>query len=137
MHEGLISVIAGRSWQSEEVPGDCKKGNITPVFQKSKKENSGNYKPVSLASIPGRVVEQILMETVFKYIVDKMIKSCQHGYKQGKSYLTNLVAFCDEAAGFADEGRVVHVVYLDFGKAFNIVSHNIHIDKLMKYRLDK
>ncbi|KAK4824792.1 hypothetical protein QYF61_019218 [Mycteria americana] len=59
----------------EEIPGDCKKANITPVFQKGKKENPGNYKPVSLTSIPGRVIEQFLMEAIFKYITDKTIRS--------------------------------------------------------------
>lgn len=38
--------------------------------------------------------------------------------------------------GFVDEGRAVDVVYLDFRKTLNIVSHNILIDKLMKYRPD-
>lgn len=105
LHAGLLSIISGRSWQLEEVPGDCKKANVPPVFQKGKKENAGNYKPVSLTSIPGRVIEQILMEAIFKYIMDKMIRSCQHGCKQGKSCLTNVVAFCDETTGFADEGE--------------------------------
>ncbi|KAK4830190.1 hypothetical protein QYF61_009217 [Mycteria americana] len=36
-----------------------------------------------------------------------------------------------------DEGREVDVVYLDFTKAFDTVSCNILIHKLMKYRLDK
>lgn len=137
MHAGLLSILSERSWQSEEIPGDCKKANITPVFQKGKKENPGNYKPVSLTSVPGRVTQQILMEAIFKYIMDKMIRSCQHGYMRGKSCLTNVIAFCDETTGFADEARAVHIVYLDFSKTFDVVSHNIHTDKLMKYRLDK
>lgn len=35
-----------------------------------------------------------------------------------------------------DEGKAVDVVYLDFSKGFNTVSHNILIDKL-KYWLDE
>ncbi|KAK4818824.1 hypothetical protein QYF61_019861 [Mycteria americana] len=34
-----------------------------------------------------------------------------------------------------DEGRAVDIVYFDFSKAFDTMSHNILIDKLMKYRL--
>lgn len=105
LHAGLLSSLSGRSRQLEEVSGEGKKANVPPVFQKGKKENAGNYKPVSLTSIPGRVIEQILMEAIFKYIMKKMIRSCQRGCKQGKSCLTNLVAFCDETTGFADEGE--------------------------------
>ena len=36
-----------------------------------------------------------------------------------------------------DEVRPVDAVYLGLSKAFNTAFHNIFIDKLMKYGLDK
>lgn len=48
MHAGLLLILSGRSWKSEEVPGACKKAQAHAVFQKGKKENAGNYKSVSL-----------------------------------------------------------------------------------------
>ena len=53
-----------------------------------------------------------------------------------KSCLTNLIAFCDETTGFVDKGRAVNVLYFDFGKALDTVSHNILVPSLGRYGLD-
>lgn len=62
------------------------------------------------------------------------IRSSQHGLIKGKSYLTSLIAFCDEATTRMDEGRAMDIVYLDC-KIFDTVSHNILTGKLRKCEL--
>jgi len=51
--------------------------------------------------------------------------------------VVSLIAFYDGVTGWVDEGRAVDVVYLDFSKAFDTVSHNILAGKLRKCGLDE
>ncbi|KFZ62589.1 hypothetical protein N321_10348, partial [Antrostomus carolinensis] len=63
-----LSIVFEKSWQSGEVPADWKKGNITPIFKKGNKEDPGNYRPVSLTSVPGKIMEQLLLETMLRHM---------------------------------------------------------------------
>ncbi|PKU46160.1 rna-directed dna polymerase from mobile element jockey-like [Limosa lapponica baueri] len=116
-----------------EVPEDWRKANITPVYEKGKKEDPGNYRPISLTSVPGKIMEQHVLDVISKRIEDQeVIGSGQHGFTKGKSCLTNVIAFYDVITGWLAEGRAADVIYLDFSKAFDTVSHNIFIRKLRK-----
>ena len=61
-----LSIILERSVRTAEMLEDWRNAIVTPVFKNSKKEDSGNYRPVSLTSIPGKVMKQLILNVISK-----------------------------------------------------------------------
>lgn len=55
------SIIQQQPWLTGEVPADWRLANITPIYKKGQKEHVGNYRSVSLISVLGQVMEQIIL----------------------------------------------------------------------------
>ncbi|PKU47065.1 rna-directed dna polymerase from mobile element jockey-like [Limosa lapponica baueri] len=102
-----------------------------PIHKNGQKDDLGNYRPVSLTSVPGKVMEQIILSAIMRLMKDtQVIRPSQHGFMGGRSCLTNLISFYDKVTHLVDEGKAVDVVCLDFSKAFHMVSHSILLEKL-------
>ncbi|KFP53133.1 hypothetical protein N323_02112, partial [Cathartes aura] len=69
----LLFIILEKSLQSGEVLRDWRKGNITAIFKNDNKKEPGTYRPISLTSVPSKIMEQILMEAMSKHMEDREV----------------------------------------------------------------
>uniref|UniRef100_A0A803TJV1 Reverse transcriptase domain-containing protein n=1 Tax=Anolis carolinensis TaxID=28377 RepID=A0A803TJV1_ANOCA len=104
------------------------------------KNDPNNYCPVSLMSIPGKILAKIIKEVVCEYLeTNAVIANSQHGLTKNKTCQTNLISFFDRVKSWVDTGNAVDVAYLDFSKAFDKVptSKDLLANKLIKCGRDK
>ncbi|GAB0184553.1 hypothetical protein GRJ2_000920600 [Grus japonensis] len=86
-----LSIIYQQSWLTGKVPVDGRLANVIPIYKKGWKEDLGNYRPVSLALTPGKVMEQIILSAITWQVQDNQAnRPSQHEFMKGRSCLTNL-----------------------------------------------
>ena len=126
-----LMVMFNKTLKDGKVPDDWKSSNIAPIFKNGKRGLPKNYRPVSLTSQVSNIFESIIGDRIVYHLESQcLLRDSQHGFRKGKSCLTNLLTFLDRVTGSVDEGDAVDVVFLDLAKAFDKVPHQRLIKKL-------
>jgi len=78
---------------------------VTPIYKKGWKDNLGNYSPVSLTSVPMKIMEWFILSVLTKHVQDNQgTRPSQHGFIKGRSCLTTLISCYDQVTHLVDEG---------------------------------
>ena len=129
-----LSNLYNKSLQAQMVPDDWKYTIITPVYKKGDKNTASNYRPVSLSCICCKLLESLIKdELIIHFDRNKLLDYRQYGFTRGKSTTIQLLKLMDMWSSALDKGETIDVVYTDFEKAFDRVSHAKLIDKLENY----
>ena len=124
-----LEIIFNKSIESGIVPLSWREANVTPIFKKGDKSIASNYRPVSLTSICGKIMESIIRDKLVEHLTSQeLLFNSQHGFLKNKSCLTNLLEFMEFLTSKYDDGNALDIIYLDFSKAFDKVPKN----KLLK-----
>jgi len=103
-------------------------------IKKGNRNKADNYRPISLTSQICKIIESIIRDTAVKHLEDNLlISDSQHGFRRGRSCLTNLRTFLDKVTCYVDTGNDVDVVFLDFAKAFDKVRAMRLLQKLKSH----
>ena len=113
-------------------PSQWKDANVTPIHKSGSQHNINNYRPISLLSIASKILERFVHSTLLQECNNLAIFSdTQHGFLPGRSCLTNLLSTYNDLTTYVDGGIPCDLIFLDFSKAFDSVSHVNLINKLV------
>ena len=124
-----LTKIFNKSFETGTIPKKWKLANVVPIFKKGDKSSVTNYRPISLTSLPMKIFEYCIKDMIILKC-GHILKDNQHGFRLGKSCLTQLIPFVDNLAEALNNHSRVDVIYFDFAKAFDCVNHDLILKKL-------
>ena len=129
-----LTLLFQKTLNDGNIPSDWGKAYVTPIYKKGKKNIAENYRPISLTSIPCKIMEKIVKEGIMHHLLNNsLLSSKQFAFLNGRSTVTQLLKFLDDCMKIIVKGGVVDTIYMDFSKAFDKVPHRRLLHKLKAY----
>ena len=130
----ILTLLFKASLHQQSLPNIWKHANVSPIYKKGEKTNPSNYRPVSLTCISYKLLEHIICSNLNQHLKrNNILYPLQHGFRDKRSFKTQLIEFVHDTAYNMQEGIQNDVVVMDFAKAFDKVAHNRLLYKLSSY----
>lgn len=131
-----LSMLYNISFVTGCIPNDWKLATVVPVHKKDDKGDVENYRPISLTSLVMKVFEKCIRKELLSQC-EQYLDVRQHGFVNEKSCTTQMIPFTHDIAVNLNKKEKTDVIYFDFAKAFDSVSHDIILQKLKnKYKVN-
>ena len=124
-----LSIVFNISFATGCIPDEWKLALVVPVHKKGDKNLVENYRPISLTSLVMKVFERCIQRVLYS-ACEHLLDPRQHGFINGKSCTTQMVPFTNDVALALNNKSRMDIIYFDFAKAFDSVSHDLILHKL-------
>ena len=126
-----LTVIFNKSLNEGKFPTVWKTAHVTPLHKKLSKNTCNNYRPISLLSCVGKVMERCIHKKVYNFLMDNNhISPSQSGFISGDSTVNQLLCIYNDLCHSYDNKIAAQAVFFDISKAFDRVWHKGLITKL-------
>ena len=128
----LVSIF-NSSFKSGNVPQGLKLVCVTPILEKPNLNQSepSSYKPISNVLVLSKILERLVLERTRSYLIENdLFPRFQSAYRPFHSTETAITKIHMDILKAADEGRFSVLILSDLSSAFDLVNHNILINKL-------
>ena len=110
---------------------------VSPIYKKGERNDPGNYQPISILPTLSKIIEKHVASQLRDFLQTfDLLQKEQSGFRQHHSCQTALTKLTDMWLKDIDDGNLTGSTFLDFTKAFDLVDHNILIQKLGLYHVD-
>ena len=131
-----ITMIFNSSLRLGTFPDRWKIARITPIYKSGAKDDTNNYRPISILSVLPKLFEKIAHDQLIDFLQsNKKLMQNQLAFRKLHSTITSLIGVSDHWYSNIDNIKANFALFLDLKKAFDTVDHEILISKLAKYEI--
>ena len=116
----MLHKIFNTVWKHKQTPKDWAKMLVTPIHKKGDKLNPGNYRAISLLSIPGKVFSRILLNRIHDR-AENAISESQFGFRPGRGTVDAIFIVKQLIEKAREHNIKLHFNFVDFKAAFDTI----------------
>ena len=126
-----LTTIFKSCLREKKWPSAWKEARVVPIHKKNSRSEPSNYRPISLLSVMGKVLEHIVTDAICKHMYENhLLSDKQFGFRPGRSTADLLLLLSKDWQDALEEGLDTLVVALDIAGAFDRVWHAGLLEKL-------
>ena len=126
-----LHILWRASLDQGSIPPDLLLVQICPLHKGGSRSAAKNYRPVALTSHMTKVFERVVRRVLVSYLeAHSQLPDGQHGFRAGRSCLTQLLTFWDNLLEEMEQGKGVDVIYTDYSKAFDKCETGVLLHRL-------
>jgi hypothetical protein len=132
-----LTAIFNMSLSTGIFPHKMKFSKVSPIYKSGNRSLPSNYRPISGIPIFGKILENLVLIRLTKYIdQEKILSSRQYGFRKNHSTCKALFDFLDEVYQSIERKENVVGVFADLSRAFDTVCHDLLLKKLFDMGVD-
>ena len=132
----IITDIINQSLEHGKIPDVMKISTIRPIYKSGKHNDTKNYRPISILNSVEKILEHVVHEQISRHLIEnQLITEHQFGFQKNKSAEQCLHKFTQCLNKSLQNNLHTLTLFLDFSKAFDILSHEVIINNLKRIGL--
>nr|KAG5689303.1 hypothetical protein BaRGS_022027 [Batillaria attramentaria] len=116
----MLHSLFSKIWEKEEVPAQWKEGIVIKLPKKGDLRDCSNYRGIMLLSVPGKVLNRILLERM-REAVDPMLRDQQAGFRRNRSCADQIASLRIIVEQSLEWNSPLYINFIDYEKAFDSV----------------